>query len=317
MRTEIKRFVAVVMMTTLVLVGMPTSTKAATVGQVKTIKTKTNYKYYKGVKSVKPLKWGKIKYKYGVKASWSKVSGADGYELYTYGVATKKWTKKKDTKKTSYVFTNLLEKDKFKFKVRAYKANGSERVYGAWSKVKTVKTNSLRTKIKKNCKFAKTFYDRYAAEQAFVLQNQYRKDKGVADLEWSEDLYQICKIRAKQIAKDFSHSGFIRTTNDYFLQKYGIEDTSLVIDNTSEYGDGKIEIYMFANAENAARGQNSYKEVCRAWKNSEGHYRNMTKEEKKCGAIACYKTKNDYCWIAIFGEVKDLDKTVKELSSNK
>ena len=66
MRTEIKRIVAVVMMTTLVLVGMPTSTKAATVGQVKTIKTKTSYKYYKGVKSVKPLKWGKIKYKYGV-----------------------------------------------------------------------------------------------------------------------------------------------------------------------------------------------------------------------------------------------------------
>ena len=303
MRTEIKRFVAVVMMTTLVLVGMPTSTKAATVGQVKTIKTKTSYKYYKGVKSVKPLKWGKIKYKYGVKASWGKVSGADGYELYTYGVATKKWTKKKDTKKTSYVFTNLLEKDKFKFKVRAYKANGSERVYGDWSKVKTVKTNSLRTKINKNCKFAKTFYDRYAAEQAFVLQNQYRKEKGVADLEWSEDLYQICLIRGKQIAKDFSHKGFITESVNYFEKKYGIEGASIDIDNTSEYGDGEIECYMLAGGENIACGQSDYKTVCKAWKNSAGHYRNMTNKDYKTGAMACFRDKNQEYWVAIFGEI--------------
>jgi hypothetical protein len=312
MRTEIKRFVAVVMMTTLVLVGMPTSTKAATVGQVKTIKTKTSYKYYKGVKSVKPLKWGKIKYKYGVKASWSKVSGADGYELYTYGVATKKWTKKKDTKKMNYVFTNLLEKDKFKFKVRAYKANGSERVYGAWSKVKTVKTNSLRTKIKKNCKFAKTFYDRYAAEQAFVLQNQYRKDKGVADLEWSEDLYQICKIRAKQIAKDFSHSGFMTESMNYFETKYGIQGGAVNIDNTSEYGDGKMECYMLAGGENIAGGQSDYESACKVWKDSEGHYRNMTNKDYKTGAMACYRSNKKVLWVAIFGEIDVNDARIKK-----
>ncbi len=303
MRKYINRVLVGVMMTTLVLVGMPTSTKAATVGQVKSVKTKTSYKYYKGVKSVKLLKWGKIKYKYGVKASWSKVSGADGYELYTYGVATKKWTKKKDTKKTSYVFTNLLEKDKFRFKVRAYKANGSERVYGAWSKVKTVKTNSLRTKINKNCKFAKTFYDRYAAEQAFVLQNKYRQEKGVADLEWSEDLYQICLIRGKQIAKDFSHKGFITESVNYFEKKYGIEGASIDIDNTSEYGDGKIECYMLAGGENIACGQGDYKTVCKAWKNSVGHYRNMTNIDYKTGAMACFRDKNQEYWVAIFGEI--------------
>jgi hypothetical protein len=61
------------------------------------------------------VRWGKIKYKYGVKTSWKKVKNASGYEIYTYGVATKKWTMKKEAKKTSYTFKNLLDKDKSGF----------------------------------------------------------------------------------------------------------------------------------------------------------------------------------------------------------
>ena len=49
-----------------------------------------------------------------LKLHGKRVKNANGYEIYVYGVASKKWRKIKDTKKTSYVFTNLLEKDKFK-----------------------------------------------------------------------------------------------------------------------------------------------------------------------------------------------------------
>lgn len=115
-------------------IGTNIQVKADTLGQVKSIKTKTNYKYYKGIVSAKDMRKKKIKYKYGIKASWKKVKNANGYEIYVYGVASKKWRKIKDTKKTSYVFTNLLEKDKFKFKVRAYRKINGERVYGNWIK---------------------------------------------------------------------------------------------------------------------------------------------------------------------------------------
>ena len=42
-------------------------------------------------------------------------------------------------------------------------------------KKKTIKTNSALYKINNNFKLPGKYYDRYAAEQAFVLQNEYRK----------------------------------------------------------------------------------------------------------------------------------------------
>lgn len=111
---KLKRTLIVVGMFVLMMgIGTNIQVKADTLGQVKSIKTKTNYRYYKGIVSAKDMRKKKIKYKYGIKASWKKVKNANGYEIYAYGVASKKWRKIKDTKKTSYVFTNLLEKDKY------------------------------------------------------------------------------------------------------------------------------------------------------------------------------------------------------------
>ena len=53
-------------------IGTNIQVKADTLGQVKSIKTKTNYKYYKGIVSAKYMRKKKIKYKYGIKASWKK-----------------------------------------------------------------------------------------------------------------------------------------------------------------------------------------------------------------------------------------------------
>ena len=59
--------------------------------------------------------------KQSVMASWKKVSGADGYQVCCS--MSKKWKKKK----TYY------------FRIRAYRKDGAEKVYGAWSNTKKVK----------------------------------------------------------------------------------------------------------------------------------------------------------------------------------
>ena len=288
-------------------IGTNIQVKADTLGQVKSIKTKTNYKYYKGIVSAKDMRKKKVKYKYGIKASWKKVKNANGYEIYFYGVASKKWRKIKDTKKTSYVFTNLLEKDKFKFKVRAYRKINGERVYGNWSKKKTIKTNSALYKINNNFKLPGKYYDRYAAEQAFVLQNEYRKSAGKQSIVWSDVLYEICKVRAKELVNDFSHNKFISTSTELLEKKYGLKDGGIPY----EGDDGYIHYHMYANAENIAMGYYTYKSAMEGWKSSPGHYRNLIDEEHRAGAIACYKQGGKTYWVAIFGGV-DLDKEIKK-----
>ena len=275
---------------------------ADSLAKVKINKIRISHKIYKGLKSVKPLKWGKIKYNYGKRASWKKVKGAGGYEIHVYSVAMNTWKKLKTIKKNSYIFTNLMDKDKFKIRVRAYRENADKVVYGDWSKTKTVKANCLMSKYKKNHKLVKPFYDRYASEQAFVLQNKYRKGKNVDKLKWSEDLYNVCKLRAKQIAKNYSHKGFIKTSTEYFEKKYGIKEATIEVNNITENG-GRYECYSLASGENIAKGQTNYKSVCKAWKNSDGHYRNMIRKDNRVGAVACYRTDNKTLWVAVFGEI--------------
>ena len=99
---NIKKTLMIVLMAFFVLgVGINVQAKADTLGQVKSVKTKGNYRYYKGIVSAKDMRYRKIKYKYGIKASWKKVKNASGYEIYAYGVASKKWRKVKSKKGTS------------------------------------------------------------------------------------------------------------------------------------------------------------------------------------------------------------------------
>lgn len=78
-----------------------------------------------------------------VQVKFKKVSGADGYEIaYSTGV---NFGKKKTTVNSYNAAKNVrtvkkLKKGKRYFvKVRAYKMNGTEKVYGKWSQVKVVK----------------------------------------------------------------------------------------------------------------------------------------------------------------------------------
>lgn len=303
----IKKTLMIVLMAILVLgVGNNVQAKTDTLGQVKSVKTKCNYRYYKGIVSAKDMRYKKIKYKYGIKAFWKKVKNAKGYEIYVYGVASKKWRKVKSTKSTSYVFTNLLWKDKVKFKVRAYKKVNNEKIYGKWSKSKTIKAPETMTRITNGGHAKQKYYDRYAAEQAFQLQNEYRKKVGEKPIVWSDALYEICKVRAKEIAKDFSHDKFENTATKILKNKYGVEDLWIEVGGKDNITYHK----QLVGGENIALGYTSYKSVMEGWKSSPGHYRNLTSEEYDDGAIACFVIGGRTYWVSIFGS-GNLDEIIK------
>ena len=53
-------------------------------------------------------------------------------------------------------------------------------------------------------------------KKAFQIQNQYRKEKGVAALEWSDELYEFCLYRLKTSGFDLGHAHLGRDENNYF-----------------------------------------------------------------------------------------------------
>lgn len=67
------------------------------------------------------------------------VPGADGYQVQY--ATNKKFKQKvsKSLKKTEVTIKNLEEKKTYYFRVRAYKLNGKEKVYGKWSGIKKVR----------------------------------------------------------------------------------------------------------------------------------------------------------------------------------
>lgn len=75
--------------------------------------------------------------------TWKKVMGSSGYEIY---MSTKKKSGYKkiktitSSKKVSYTKTKLKKRTTYYFKVRAYKKVGNQKIYGACSTVKSIKT---------------------------------------------------------------------------------------------------------------------------------------------------------------------------------
>lgn len=65
------------------------------------------------------------------KLSWSKVSGASGYQIQKY--ENKKWTTVANTKNTSYTIKNLKAGTSYTFRVRAYRTVSDVKKYGTAS----------------------------------------------------------------------------------------------------------------------------------------------------------------------------------------
>ncbi len=275
--------------------------------KVKKLKKKTKYSYYKGVKSIKKNgkpNWGKIKYQYGIKLIWSKVKNAKGYEVYRYENAKGCWTKIKTVKKPTYTLTNMLEGEKVKIKVRAYKKTKNGNEYGKYSDVLSFTTKNMYTKKYKNGK-TKGFYSKWASEDAFVLQNKLRTKAGVNQLKWSDRIYEIASLRAYMMAtKDgLTHAGEWRDEKS-ILKKWG-------------YTDNELSNAPDISGENAAGDFRTAYDAVKGWKKSEGHYRNIVKSAFNSGAISVYRVydfKKDYTtkWCSDFSPEANYDKIINE-----
>lgn len=145
-------------------------------------------------------------------------------------------------------------------------------------KMKNGKTKKMRYKVKIIKTKEPTDLER--SKKAFAIQNQYRKAKGVKELQWSDEIYEFCRYRLKTSGYD-NHANLGKDMNSYFGAFAGCRDLFF--------------------SENLTTGC-SAGDAMESWKKSQGHYRNLLAERHVCGAIACYKD----MWIAIF---YDKDKT--------
>lgn len=113
----------------------------------------------------------------------------------------------------------------------------------------------------------------------------------------------------KEISEgNFSHKKFRETANTIFTQRYKI-DKEYVYNPTVDSSTSVI----FTNdiGENISYGRSTASQAILYWKNSKGHYSNMTNKRFISGAIAYYK---EY-WVAIFSKYNMDEIAVGDFSS--
>lgn len=74
----------------------------------------------------------------GISLAWSKVEGADGYEIYSYDAVNGKWVAEGTATKNTYNVKGLKETSHYKYKVRAYRASDNTKFYGDFCESVTV-----------------------------------------------------------------------------------------------------------------------------------------------------------------------------------
>lgn len=277
---------------------------ASTPKKVTELKVKQKTGKYKSYKEKKKIYYTKYKY---MQLSWKKIKGVTGYEIYRYGEASQTWHKVKTvaSDKTTYIIPEVEKGMNVQLKVRAYKTNGMETVYGEFSAVKSFtgkKNYWLNGKMKSGKYYKKLgIYEdpaikkgwyRFISERAFNIQNKYRAEVGESPLEWNEHIYNMSKIRSEELSIKYSHTRpngekVATVMKEYFSDNPGLELESM--------------INLRSCAENAAQGQATSKQVMSEWKNSNGHYANIKSAWNTTGAISLYIDKYQrYNWDALF-----------------
>ena len=272
---------------------------ASTPAKVKSVKVKNVKKYYKGWLG-EGNKKTKVAYDC-LELSWKKVKGASGYEIYRYGNASKVWHKIKTITKgktTKYILPEMVKGYKVKIKVVAYKNKSSGKVYGKESKIlsftpkKYYWLNGI-IKTKNYNPIEPVGHYRFMSEDAFVIQNKYRTEKGIEPLEWDESLYEMAKIRSKELTKKCSHmrpnGGSCKRVADEYYKKDITENIPSLFNKFRE---------------NIAWGFTYPKEAMKAWKNSPGHYDTIKMKNLKYGAISAYVDGDANYWVSLMTEPK-------------
>ena len=112
------------------------------------------------------------------------------------------------------------------------------------------------------------------------LTNQYRAEVGVDALTLDSKLSAAAQKRATELVKTPSHTRPNGTSCFTVFNEYGIDAWT--------YG------------ENIAYGQANGTSAAKWWRNSSGHYKNMTKKEYKKIGIGAYYSGGRWYWVQLF-----------------
>lgn len=138
---------------------------------------------------------------------------------------------------------------------------------------------------KATCKITVKNNEQYVnTNECYTLLNQYRKNNKRNVITRSAALEALAKIRAKELAKKYSHT-----------RPNGTKGIDIVAWNQCS----KIN-NAYYKAENIAKGQTTCKYVMNAWYNSAGHKKNMLNNNHRKVGIAGYKYNGVIYWVQLF-----------------
>ena len=113
--------------------------------------------------------------------------------------------------------------------------------------------------------------------QVFQLVNQRRKENGITELTYRNDIQDAANIRANEIISTFSHTR---------------------PDGSSCFTS--VNVNYYAIGENIASGQKSAAEVMNAWMNSPGHRANILSKQFTGIAVGVVQYQGVSYWVQIF-----------------
>jgi len=128
-------------------------------------------------------------------------------------------------------------------------------------------------------------------QELLRILNKARKEKGMPELEWDEDLAKAARYHAYDLATQdyFDHASFDRNGGK-LIQVGGTFDRIK-----------KFYSKSFVNSENIAGGNGSPEATYMQWFNSKGHYENMfNPSSKKVGLGVFYDPNSTYGYYWVF-----------------
>lgn len=152
------------------------------------------------------------------KASWSKVTGADGYAVFIYDYSTKRESIANSTTSTSYTFEELKANSKYKITIKAYVKNSNNVSYADYDWVDNITTYALNTigvswsKVSGANKYVVERFnptthswDELTTTSALYCRDDSHEDTNVAAL-YRITAYKDSK-KLSSVQKEFSNSG--------------------------------------------------------------------------------------------------------------
>ena len=135
------------------------------------------------------------------------------------------------------------------------------------------KTNT--TDVKTSTVTVTGSYHYEEAKKTLALVNAYRKENGLAELKWSDDLGPAAKTRAAEASICWSH--------------------------TRPNGSQWYTVSKLVKGENLAKGYATAEEAFNAWLASDGHRENILWPEFKTMYVAFFEAENGWFWAQEFG----------------